>query len=235
MAGIKIYINGKPKRTPVIKEDGTVKLLFENNEHVPFPKDFKTSKDSFYVVTISSKMWQQHQEKYTPDSEFFIIGEGNPSKNSKGVLFIEVICWRLELKEPEHKNKKDSSKKESPKETHSHNYITKRYDDEEVIKINTADLILTEREHLTRPAKIFIKNSLKIGLERYLKEDSPDFKPVFVRPLEDGKYSLIMGIRTYMVAKFLNLEKIPAVVREMTHQQLVEQFEINESSARVNI
>lgn len=40
-------------------------------------------------------------------------------------------------------------------------------------------------------------------------------QPVVVRPLEDGRYQLIAGERRWRACKILNLDKIPAVVKEV--------------------
>lgn len=47
-------------------------------------------------------------------------------------------------------------------------------------------------------------------------------QPVMVRPLSDGKYELVVGERRLRACQRLGLDKIPAVIKELTEQQMIE-------------
>ncbi len=63
----------------------------------------------------------------------------------------------------------------------------------------------------TQPRKYFSEDQLK-ELAASIQEKGI-VQPIVVRPLEDGRYEIVAGERRYRAAKMLNLEKIPAVVR----------------------
>jgi ParB-like nuclease domain. len=97
---------------------------------------------------------------------------------------------------------------------------TKWYDPEEIIYIPTADVILTDPIHFTT-------NSLALhGLLKAASITGTLNSPIAVKPIENGKYSLVMGIRVYAIAKMLNIEKVPAVLRDTTHKEFAEKLGI---------
>ncbi|OLP15904.1 hypothetical protein BST81_23540 [Leptolyngbya sp. 'hensonii'] len=44
-------------------------------------------------------------------------------------------------------------------------------------------------------------------------------EPLIVRPIANGRYSLVAGERRYRAAKLANLEKVPVVIRNLTDEQ----------------
>ncbi|HHV95208.1 MAG TPA: ParB N-terminal domain-containing protein [Clostridiaceae bacterium] len=98
-------------------------------------------------------------------------------------------------------------------------YITVRlpwYKPEEVTEINVKDIVLTEDIHLN------VQNfTFGINLKEILSNGSIKI-PVAVRPIEGGKYSLVTGAARYFAAKILDIEKIPAVITDMSREEFVE-------------
>lgn len=45
--------------------------------------------------------------------------------------------------------------------------------------------------------------------------------PVAVRPIENGKYSLVSGVSRYYAARILGIERIPAIITDMGHDEFV--------------
>lgn len=90
------------------------------------------------------------------------------------------------------------------------------YTPEEVTEINVRDIILTEDIHLNVQNFIF-----KISLKE-IAETKIITVPVAVRPFEGGKYSLVTGIARYFAAKILDIERVPAVITNMSHDEFIE-------------
>jgi len=97
-------------------------------------------------------------------------------------------------------------------------YITVRlpwYKPEEVTEINVKDIILTEDIHLN------VQNfTFSLNLKEILSSGKIDI-PIAVKPVDSGKYTLISGAARYFAAKILDIEKIPAVVTDMSRDEFV--------------
>lgn len=92
------------------------------------------------------------------------------------------------------------------------------YEDEEITHINVKDIVLEEDTHLK--VKHF---SFHFDLDNY--SNNPDkFHPVAVRPSEDGKYILVIGASRYFAAKIMDIGKIPAVIKNMNHEEFIKYY-----------
>ena len=84
----------------------------------------------------------------------------------------------------------------------------------DVQDIKVADLELTEEEHL--------KAVNKFGFRSFQRRGSINH-PIIVRPLDNGKFSLVVGFGSYVIAKILNFETLPAIITDLTHRGLIEE------------
>lgn len=88
--------------------------------------------------------------------------------------------------------------------------------------VDLSNVILTERIHIKAKANFtdliekFKSNNIKID------------KPIMIRQLEDGQYSLVMGYQGYMIAKGLEQQQIPCVIVEAERKQLVNELNIDD-------
>jgi len=89
------------------------------------------------------------------------------------------------------------------------------YTPEEIIKVELKDIILTEDAHLNVQNFVF-----RINLKQY-SETGKITVPIAIRPLGEGKYSLVTGAARYFAAKILNISRIPAVITDMGHDEFV--------------
>jgi len=71
-----------------------------------------------------------------------------------------------------------------------------------------------------QPRRIFDEDKLA-ELADSIKEHGV-VQPVVVRPLGSGKYELVVGERRFRACQRLQMEKIPAVVKELSNQQMME-------------
>ncbi|HHY23125.1 MAG TPA: ParB N-terminal domain-containing protein [Clostridiaceae bacterium] len=90
------------------------------------------------------------------------------------------------------------------------------YKPEEVTEVNVKDIILTEDIHLNVQNFIFSINLKELSNTGNINV------PVAIRPVGEGKYSLVSGVARYFAAKILDIEKIPAIITNMSHDEFVE-------------
>lgn len=86
---------------------------------------------------------------------------------------------------------------------------------EEIQEINLSDL----RPNPYQPRKIFKDEALQ-ELANSIKENGV-FQPIIVKKSIKG-YDIVAGERRYRASKLAGLEKIPAIVRDFTEQQMIE-------------
>jgi len=129
----------------------------------------------------------------------------------------EVKAEKKEAKEKQSVQKKQQPKKSQEKEEKKPMFC-EWYKEEEIIFVSHKELVLTEEIHLT--AKILqLNNVFKIvNINKTIKA------PMAIKPVGDGKYSLVMGLKHYVAVKVFGLEKVPAVIRNMTYDEFLEAY-----------
>jgi len=88
----------------------------------------------------------------------------------------------------------------------------KNHTDVQDIKVD--DLVLTEEEHL--------KGVNQFGFRSFQRSGSIKTS-IIVRPLDSGKFSLVVGFGAYVIAKILNFETLPAIITDLKHRDLIEE------------
>lgn len=206
MAEAKIFLNGVPIQKPKIKSDGSADLLFSISDG---------PKESFCLVHACKELWDVVSPFVRDDSNFVVKGTVGARINNKGLPFIDSSAYELTIKYDGSYKKaiikyNNSVAQNSPQEYKSW------YEPEEIIYLNAADVCLTEKVHVEMDY-FYMGSLLKaVSFNRMLKT------PLAVRPIEGNKYSLVMGIKGYIAAKLLNMEQVPVVIRNQTHDELLE-------------
>jgi hypothetical protein len=248
MAKSKITITGEPKKPPKVNEDGTIDLIFKTEMSEAVPKGLTSLGETNYIVHVGKKTWSKVEDQVRENSFYIISGEPKARITTKGVPFTEVICFDIAIKEAEKPKEKavelakeiinekpkevkppevkkpvkqePKPKEERPKKKYDRGqYVPSDwYKPEEVINIDTRDLILVEKTHL-RLQRLDMN-----GVLYKLNSQEVNFV-VAVRPIENGKYALVMGIRGYIIAKLLNKETIRAVIRDCEYSELIAGYE----------
>jgi ribonuclease HI len=91
----------------------------------------------------------------------------------------------------------------------------------EIVYIDTHDIVITEEIHLNC-------NSLNFStLFRTAAESHEISYPIAVRPLENGKYSLVAGITRLITAKLFNIQMVPCVITHFTNEEFLKQNLVN--------
>jgi hypothetical protein len=247
MAKAKITLTGEIEKFKV-NEDGTINVIIKADTSKGVPSGLKELGSSTYSISVSQKMWKKVSDKLQGNRILF-TGEPKAAVTVKGVPFILVNCFDISV--IEQKVKEGQSKPKEPKEvelskpvqplqkeipkikpldiktvpaaptkpkyskddpeTKALNHWRKSHTDVKDIKVT--DLVLTEEEHF----KGFNQSGFA-SLKRYTIK-----KPIIVRPLDNGKFSLVVGFRDYIIAKILNFETVPAIIADSTRQGIIEE------------
>lgn len=86
----------------------------------------------------------------------------------------------------------------------------------EIVQINTDDIIPSD----SQPRKVFRDEALK-ELSESIKELGI-LQPVIVSKLDNGSFKLIAGERRWRAAKLAGLDKIPALIKDVSSQTALE-------------
>ncbi|HEY8803553.1 MAG TPA: ParB N-terminal domain-containing protein [Clostridium sp.] len=247
MAKAKITIIGEIEKFKV-QGDGTVNIIIKADTSAAVPNGLKELGASTYNITVSKKMWKKVLDKLQGNRIMF-TGEPKAAVTVKGVPFTLVNCFDISVIEQKVKDNQTEPKKDVPPKpvqplkneaqemkhlntkTDSPGTPTKskklqvddpdtkalrhwRKNHKDVQDVKVADLVLTEEEHLKgfNTSNFMSFNSLR-----------RQGKPIIVRPLDNGKFSLVVGYRTYIIAKILNFETIPAIITDSTRQCIIEE------------
>jgi len=245
MAKAKITIIGEIEKFKV-HEDGTVNIIIKADTSASVPNGLKELGSSTYNITVSKKMWKKVSDKLQGNRIMF-TGEPKAAVTVKGTPFILVNCFDISVIEQKVKYNQTEPKKDVPPkpvkplkievqeiklvdtkttetptkskktqiddpDTKALRYWRKNHKDVQDVKV--ANLVLTEEEHLKgfKTSNFMSFNSLR-----------RQGKPIIVRPLDNGKLSLVVGYRSYIIAKILNFETLPAIITDSTRQCIIEE------------
>jgi len=198
-------------------------------------KGLKPLGESLCLVHFSPKTWRKISDEVNNESFFIIQGEAKATNSQKGTPFLEVIAFSVSLKEETEKKTKEDNipikeiklidKKpiqNSSDQGSSKEMFYKWYTSEDIIYLSNNDLVLTEDSHFQA------RNvSLGISLEKIREHNFTMNNVIAVRPIENNKYALVMGIRGYTLAKMLNIDKVPVVIKDMSYKDFVNKYAKN--------
>jgi hypothetical protein len=97
-----------------------------------------------------------------------------------------------------------------------------RNDNQDIVEIEVSTIGLIEREHL--------KGYTEKGCFPFHERHGALNIPMVVRPIGDGKYSLVMGFKAYVISKVLNIKTTKVIITEKTKLEIIEELEKNEIS-----
>jgi len=237
MSKAEISIKGRLDKLPKFKEDGTVELILKISMSENVPKGLKSLGQSYYIVQVSPKSWKKVSACYNQESIFHIKGETKAAATIKGVPVIRVVGFDISIIEPNSSSKKvaaidtigslksintkeyihkEDNSNRSPKQRES----IKWFSPNEIILLKTSDIVLSDPSHLNA------KNISLSGILKVIYRSGSFDMAMAVRPVENGKYTLVMGLRAYCIAKLLNIEKVKVVIRDCSHDKLAIQLGI---------
>lgn len=90
----------------------------------------------------------------------------------------------------------------------------KWWKEDQVVEIDTNNILIIEDIHMDA------KNINYFGMLRNI-QDYKDLTPIVIRPIEENKYALVMGMKIFTAAKIMNRNKIKAVIVEKYHKEMM--------------
>jgi len=250
MAKAKITIIGEIEKFKV-HEDGTVNIIIKADTSASVPNGLKELGSSTYNITVSKKMWKKVSDKLQGNRIMF-TGEPKAAVTVKGTPFILVNCFDISVIEQKVKDNQTEPKKDvppkpvkplkievqeiklvdtktDPTETQNKTKKTKKNltsrnilggivtewrENNEIIQIPFKEIVLEEKTHL---------NNANFRLGRL---DPTHVKPMTVKQIVDNKYILIMGLKSFVTAKLLDMETVPVILCDTTFNELTEKLGI---------
>lgn len=91
---------------------------------------------------------------------------------------------------------------------------------QDIVSINTANIILTEDVHLKCK-----KLNLQGNIQKCARSMMID-KPIAVKELGENKYTLVMGLTRLIIAKTLGIPTIPCIVTELNFNEFMKKYNI---------
>jgi hypothetical protein len=121
---------------------------------------------------------------------------------------------------PEQKKEQPAKKKQDKGNQPKQKPVEQWYKPEDIEYVCCKDVILTEKLHLATKKMDFN------GVFNVIAEKQTINRPIVVKPTDDGKYSLVIGMRNFIAAKVFGLEKVPVViVKDMTHDEYMKKYQ----------
>ena len=260
MAKAKITIIGEIDKFKV-HEDGTINIIIKADTSIAVPNGLKELGSSTYNITVSKKTWKKVSDKLQGNRIMF-TGEPKAAVTVKGVPFILVNCFDISIIEQKVKESQSEPKKtepsksvqplkievqeikpldtkadspESPTKTKKLNptpplplasknmldgIVREWRKNNEIIQIPFTDIILQEKTHLNNA-------NFKLG-----RMDPTHVKPMTVKRIADNKYALVMGLKSFVMAKLLDIETVPAILCDITFNELAEKLGIPDTGGK---
>lgn len=166
--------------------------------------------DSIYLIKISQRIAQKLKKEITVDTILKVTGILQATTNTKKIPLILVRPVSLSI---DHQAMQIIEAKKNKK-------LQKGwYKDKELVEINVDDIIMTSLEHLKC-------QSLNMHSSFLEAQEKKKFDlPVAVRQMDNGKYELISGIRSFVTCKVMDIKNIQAHITKMSHEEFIEAHE----------
>lgn len=191
------------------------------------------TKDSFYIVQGEVKA--NVSKKNTPFMEVIAfditLKEAMPPKETKKQEIKQEKPASEKKEEPKKIVPKEQPKQDKPENIKNHKksrdygkrktfaYISEWFKEDEIITVNTSDVVVDDPSHIEaydiRFGKYFLAK---------VHEAKKIIKPVAVRKIENNKYVLVMGFKIFISAKIFNIETIPVVIKDMTAKEFEDKY-----------
>lgn len=235
---------------PVSKEDGTGEILMKVSMQQAVPKGLKSLGDSLYKVMVGVKAWKKIKNDITKDTFYIVTGEPKASVTSKGVPFVSVVAFQVEIKPEDPKKTKEKSKESDEKLVAEVKVVkeetTKVPEKKVESKVEEAEKAKKEKKKEYKKDYVAwfkhekVQNSLidvdvanvdlveKIHLRPFvgrLVSANTELSPIAISPMENGRYKLITGIKAYIGASMYK-KPLKAFVYDKSLDEFYEEFNV---------
>lgn len=93
----------------------------------------------------------------------------------------------------------------------------------EITQIPFKNIVLEEKAHLNHA-------NFKLG-----RLDTAHVKPMTVKQIADNKYALVMGLKSFVTAKLLDMETVPVILCDINFNELTEKLGIAEMNGKEKV
>ena len=245
MAKTSVKIVGASLKDPKVNKDGSVELLFKINMSESVPKGLSSLGESIYLVRINQKAWRKlnNSNNISKDSIYIIEGEPKACVNKKGVPYIAVVAFSVQMKD------------ESVKIKEAKKNDIKNNDKELVNQIDDVKVQNKENEVKGNSKVKNIKNEKNFNWREKLTDDDYEFidvndvdidnpihyrasftigdrigknSAIVVAEKENGRYSLVVGLKAFVSSKIYRpTEKIKAYIYKKDRNEFMKEFAID--------
>ena len=199
-----ITIKGVAAKEPKIKKNSIDMVIKTSPCSKTTPNGLKPIGETICLAHMTIKQWEKVSKDLKKNSVLIIKGDLKAALSKRSIPFIELNVFHVDIEGL------DKKKKEK-------NRLKKFYEEGEVQYVSYKDIVLKEKVHLEA-------NTIKFGkVLNSLSKTKSFSKPLVVKRYKD-KYSLIVGMTFFVAAKILEIEKVPIVIRNTSHEEFMKNF-----------
>lgn len=173
--------------------------------------DSDHKKKSLVYVEMKPKTYNKIKDEYL-GSRVVISGQGQIKKTKKDIPYLHITCKTFDILKHNNENSEKTVENKKEKNISWHENLTQ----EDFVLIETSKIKLVEEQHLK-------------GIVYFDEKNYDPEKPIAVRKLEDGTYSLLTGFWEYTYVKLLNKELVKAYVCDLTLEEFKEKHFLNQN------
>lgn len=214
MVHSRIIIKGTIDKEPKVNKDGSADIILTNTYEEIANKDIRDKGESIFLVKLRKRLYEKHKAQFRRQREIYIVGYLKTGLSKKGKPFVYVSPISVEFKKLSKIAMKNKNKIFKTK-THPVSWW-ELLECKDFVEINSSEIDITDKKHLNGTvANVNLK-----------KRKAPLY--VAVRPC-NGKYELILGLKSLLIAKMFNLN-VAAYITEESYDELVERFDIDDEN-----
>jgi hypothetical protein len=227
MVNSRITLFGKIDKDPKVNEDGTIDLIVTNEIEEDAKKDIKKLGKSIFLIRLTNKQAETYIKKLKKDNIYLEArGYVKSMVNKKGAPYIYISPDSINYFDEEKEKKKLLNKKpkinniktkvNEPEINKKSGYVDWRqfFEPSDFVTIHSSKIKIVDEEHLN--AKLtYVNLEMARNTEKKIS--------IAVRPLENGEYALVSGIRKFIAAKVLE-KSVDCYITDLNSEEFKEKF-----------
>ncbi|MBK5194370.1 MAG: hypothetical protein JJE07_14460 [Flavobacteriaceae bacterium] len=207
LQGNRILFTGEPKAAVTVKG-------------VPF-----TLVNCFDISVIEQKVKENQAEpkKAEPSKPVQPLQKEVQVKPLKIELVQEMKSLDTKTDSPETTTITKKMKENLPSRNSLDGIVREWRKNNEITQIPFKNIVLEEKAHLNHA-------NFKLG-----RLDTAHVKPMTVKQIADNKYALVMGLKSFVTAKLLDMETVPVILCDINFNELTEKLGIAEMNGKEKV
>lgn len=207
LQGNRIMFTGEPKAAVTVKG-------------VPF---ILVNCFDISVIEQKIKESQSEPEKVEPPKSVQPLKNEVQVKPLKIEVVQEIKPLNTKTDSPEIPTKTEKPKEPLPSKNKLDGIVREWRKNNEIIQIPFKNIILQEKTHLNNA-------NFKLG-----RMDPTHVKPMTVKKIADNKYALVMGLKSFVMAKLLDMETVPVILCDINFNELTEKLGIPDMNGKEQV